>query len=155
MGNIKFSYGVNNNRDWDEAVKYGFISAGGGPWYTGTLKLLEPGARIWVNVPGEGYVGVGEVADTATVIDDFRVTDDQGKQVNITALPVKAAKGRKAADDPERAEFFVRVKWLKTVLLKDAIKEKGFFGNQNSVAKPKTPRWNHTVERLKKRFGID
>ena len=36
----------------------------------------------------------------------------------------------------------------------EAIKEKGFFGNQNSAAKPRAKRWLHTVERLKKRFEI-
>jgi len=33
-----------------------------------------------------------------------------------------------------------------------AINETGFFGNQNSVCKPATPKWRHTVERLKKHF---
>jgi len=27
------------------------------------LSLLEPGERIWANVPGAGYVGVGEVLE--------------------------------------------------------------------------------------------
>ncbi len=62
---------------------------------------------------------------------------------------------RKATDNPDTAEYLVRVKWLKTVPIKEAVHEKGFFGNQNTVAKPKTPKWNHTVERLKKRFKIE
>jgi hypothetical protein len=48
----------------------------------------------------------------------------------------------------------VKVEWIKTVPLEDAIKEKGFFGNQNSVARPKAKKWAHTIERLKKRFEI-
>jgi hypothetical protein len=59
------------------------------------------------------------------------------------------------ADDPEKAEYLVRVKWLKTVPINQAIKEKGFFGNQNSVARPIAARWEHTVERLKKRFDFE
>ena len=47
------------------------------------------------------------------------------------------------------------VNWIKTVPLNEAIKEKGFFGNQNSVAAPKAPKWDHTVQRLKQRFGIE
>jgi hypothetical protein len=39
---------------WDEARKFGFISAGGGIWYTQTLKLLKPGDRIWVRIPRKG-----------------------------------------------------------------------------------------------------
>ena len=46
------------------------------------------------------------------------------------------------------------VDWIDTVPLKDAIKEKGFFGNQNTVAKPRAKKWRHTVERLKKRFDV-
>jgi len=48
----------------------------------------------------------------------------------------------------------VRVEWLKTVSVSEAIREKGFFGNQNSAAKPRAKRWLHTIERLKKRFEI-
>ena len=54
----------------------------------------------------------------------------------------------------EEQEYYVKVDWIKTVPLDNAIKEKGFFGNQNSVAKPKAKKWIHTIERLKKRFEI-
>jgi hypothetical protein len=55
-------------------------------------------------------------------------------------------------DEPEeRWEYYVRVDWIKTVPLEKAIKEKGFFGNQNSVARPKARKWVHTIERLKQR----
>lgn len=33
--------------------------------------------------------------------------------------------------------------------------EVGFFGNQNTVARPKTHKWNHTIEQLKQRFGVE
>jgi len=36
-----------------------------------------------------------------------------------------------------------------------AVKEKGFFGNQNTVARPTTTAWGYTVDRLKQRWGID
>ena len=34
----------------------------------------------------------------------------------------------------------------------EAISEIGLFGNQNTACKPLTPKWRHTVERLKQRF---
>lgn len=147
--------GGNYGRVWAEAVKYGFFSAGGGSWYTKTLSLLEPGARIWANVPGTGYVGVGEVLEPAVSVDDFLVEEESGIRVPLQSLPVAAAKMWRYADDPEKAEYLVRVKWLKTVPINQAIKEKGFFGNQNSVARPIAARWEHTVERLKKRFDFE
>lgn len=73
-GEFYVSFGSNPNRDWEEARKYGFVSAGGGSWYTKSLGMLEPGARIWVNMPGGiGYAGVGNVVEVAVPIDEFRV----------------------------------------------------------------------------------
>jgi len=43
---------------------------------------------------------------------------------------------------------------LNTAPVAKAIKEKGCFGNQNSVASPVSPKWDYTVQRLKKHFGI-
>lgn len=154
-GEFYVSFGADEKRDWEEARKYGFISAGGGAWYTRTLSILEPGARVWVNIPGSvGYVGVGIIKEKAVPIDEFLVNNGNGKFVPITSLPLNAARHPTQATDPDRAEHFVRVEWLKTNPQNQAIREKGFFGNQNSAAKPRAKRWLHTVDRLKQRFEI-
>ena len=44
-GEYYVSFGTGEGRTWEDARKYGFISAGGGSWYTQTLKLLSPGDR--------------------------------------------------------------------------------------------------------------
>ena len=155
-GEYYVSFGVlgSEGRTWEEAIRYGFISAGGGSWYTNTLSLLTPGDRVWVNIPGLGYVGVAEVVDSRVPVDEFLVDDSKGNKVPICSLDLSASKMNRASDNPEKAEYLVPVKWIKTVPENQAIKEKGFFGNQNTVARPRTPKWDHTVERLKKRFGI-
>lgn len=56
------------------------------------------------------------------------------------------------ATDLDKAEHFVRVNWLDTVPEDHAFDEGGLFGNQNTVCKPTTPKWRHTVERLKTVF---
>jgi hypothetical protein len=144
-----------NHRNWEDAIKYGFISAGGGPWYSNTLHMLAPGARIWANVPGGvGYVGVGTVVEPVVKVDEFKVDDGSGHKIPITKAPLKGPEIGKHADDPDKSEYLVGVKWNVTVSLEKAVKEKGFFGNQNSVAKPTSPKWNYTVQRLKERFGV-
>lgn len=153
-GEYYVSFG-GEHRKWEEARKYGFISAGGGIWYSRTLGILEPGCRIWVNMPGGvGYVGVGQVIEGSAPIDEFKVDDGKGNMVPITSLPLEIAKSNTYAQAPDKAEYMVRVKWIKTISESQAIKEKGFFGNQNSAAKPRNAKWTHTVERLKLRFGI-
>jgi hypothetical protein len=143
------------HRNWEDATKYGFISAGGGSWYSNTLHMLTPGARVWANVPGGvGYVGVGSVVEPVVKVDEFTVDDGNGHKVAITKVALKGPDIAKHADDPERSEHLVKVNWLATVTLDKAIKEKGFFGNQNTVARPTSPKWNYTVQRLKERFGV-
>jgi len=138
-----------SGRHWDDARKYGFVSAGGGEWYVRTLHLLKPGGRIWVNIPGRGYVGVGRVIEGPVIVDDFRVCDDTGNEVPIKDAPLEGNICRYCSDSPEKSEHLVRVEWLKTVPVSEAIREKGFFGNQNSAAKPRAK-----IERLKTRLGV-
>ena len=146
-----FGYDIEVVRD---GLKRGYIVAGGGSWYSKTLAMLEPGVRVWVNLQGSGYIGVCEVEQKMQTVDEFMVKDETGKQVPLIDISPIAASLNRVADDPEKADFLVRVRWLKTTDPNQAIREKGFFGNQNSVARPRSPKWDHTVERLKLRFGI-
>jgi hypothetical protein len=155
-GEFYVSFGHDENgRRWEDAVKYGFVSGGGAPWYSRTLNQLEVGKRVWVNIPGKGYVGVGEVTATTLKVDKFMVDQDGAGIVPLTELPVTGPNIFKNMEDENKAEYLIKVKWIRTVELNKAIKEKGFFGNQNTVCKPVTKKWQHTVDRLKKRFGVE
>jgi len=153
-GEYYVSFGQGVDRNWEDALKYGFICAGGGRWYSKTLNQLQKGDRVWVNIPQTGYVGVGIVEEPLVRIDEFKVMTD-GRQVPLLEAPIDANYHKQFVNDEDRAEYVVRVKWLKSVPTTQAKSEIGFFGNQNSVCKPTTPKWNHTVERLKSLFEID
>mgnify|MGYP000868963045 CR=1 FL=1 len=140
-------------RKWSDAQKVGFISAGGGSWYTNTLKMLSPGDRVWVNIPHTGYVGVGIVESESQIASRVRFMTDEGEK-GFSQLQVDGDY-LYSPDDEERAEYVVKVKWLKTVPEKSAVKELGFFGNQNSVCRPTDSKWDFTIERLKALWKID
>lgn len=151
-GEYYASFGHDESRSWEEAVEYGFICAGGGAWYSGTLNLLSPGDRVWVKVPGVGFVGVGRVRKGTVRAADFELPGPDGTPQPALELLEKGTYHREYVDDPEKSEYFVTVEWADTVPLTDAVNEVGLFGNQNSVCAPKTPKWRHTVERLKMTF---
>ena len=147
-GEFYVSYG---HRSWEDARKYGFVSAGGGRWYSKTLDSLNPGDRIWVKIPKTGYVGVGRVIETVQPVRDMMLATDTGPKPALEVLEDRAEFAQ-YADDPDLAEYAVRVQWLDTVSESAAINEVGLFGNQNTVCQPTTVKWRHTVERLKSRF---
>jgi len=150
-GEFYVSFGDASSRSWEDAMKYGFISGGGGSWYSQTLKLLSPGDRVWVKIPKTGYVGVGVVKEPVQSVKEFKVETPEGERPCLEVLQ-HANLYRQNANDPETAEYFVKVEWLDTVPTKKAVNEVGLFGNQNTVCQPTTPKWRHTVERLKTHF---
>ena len=150
-GEFYHSYGASGTRSWEDAVEFGFICGGGAAWYSRTLKQLNPGDRVWVNVPGTGYVGVGRVTGHAQPITEFKVKTANGDQP-VLEVAKRGTYHAEFMDDPERCEYFVPIEWLHTVPLTLAVQEIGLFGNQNTVCKPTTPKWRSTVERLKVRF---
>jgi hypothetical protein len=152
-GEYYANFGVSGSRSWADARKYGFISAGGGEWFTRTLNLLEPGGRVWVNRPGVGYVGVGIVAGPPVSGDDFVVETAEGARPYLEVSEVRDTLAQRMAT-PGEEEVFVPVRWIKHLPESAAIRETGLFGNQNSAAKPTTPSWPTTVARLKAAFGV-
>ena len=151
-GEFFVSFGDDNQRSWEDARKYGFVSAGGGAWYSRTLNLLRPDDRIWVRIPKIGYVGVGIVEGEAIPAGEFEVNVN-GKQTSILDIESSAKYGANVNTDDQ--EYFVKVRWLETYSREDAYDQLGFFGNQNSVCKPTAPRWRSTVEHLKAKFQIN
>lgn len=151
-GEFYGSFGDGLGRSWAEARKYGFFSAGGGSWYSQTLSMLNPGDRLWVRIPQQGYVAVGIVESHAQPAGEFEIDTAEGRKSCLEVLS-EDNYHRQFVDDPEKAEYLVRVKWLDTLPVENAFHETGLFGQQNSVCKPKSPKWRHTVERLKTIFS--
>lgn len=151
IGEWYASFGAGATRSWDEARHYGFISAGGGAWYSRTLNLPNVGDRVWVKSPDHGFIGVGKVTAAPIPMSSFEVPTEHGPRPAAEVL-TGASYHREFIDDPERCEYFLPVQWLDTVPLAEGISEVGMFGNQNTVCAPRTQRWRTTVDRLKSVF---
>ena len=145
------SFGVGEHRTWEDAQRYGFVSGGQGRWYSRTLEQLFPGARVFVHIPEEGYVGVGIVEEEAVPVKEFTVSVD-GATRPILEAPLKAPSMGENADDPEKSEYLVRVNWINTRSREDAIWEKGMFANQNTACKLRN---QFTLDRLTDRFDLE
>lgn len=146
------AFGIDGgSRSWDDARTYGFISAGGGDWYSRTLKSLPEGARIFVHVPQHGYVGVGLVQGAAKSADDAVLTVD-GSDRLFRSLQLQGQYQHPQADEgTDAAEYIVPVRWIETVPLGDAVWRQGMFANQNSACKLRN---QFTIDELTAEFKL-
>ncbi|MCB1178542.1 MAG: PD-(D/E)XK nuclease family protein [Leptospiraceae bacterium] len=144
-----YNIGECSYRDWDDYLKYGFISAGGGRKYSQPLKRLEPGNRIYAYYKGKGYLGVGIVKENAVPLLEYMYKDP-----NFSFDNLKAEKMNHDLHDRELSEWIVSVEWEKTREKNNPVFFKGIFANQNIVCKL-TNKQKFTVEKLKKEFDIN
>ncbi len=122
-----------DNRSWDDARRYGFFSAGGGKRYTRPVRNLSVGQRLWVAVPGHGYVGVGTVAGPAAPMMEA-VLEVDGVPRQVSELPL-SGQYKHSGDIGDDAEWLVPMRWEKTVPLDQAVWHKGMYANQNIVTR--------------------
>ena len=142
--------GTHDRRRWEDAMKYGFVSGGGAPWFSRTLSMLFPSARVFACIPQLGYVGVGIVRESVQRVADFNVTLN-GQLVPILEAPLLSSNMGKGAEDDDASEYLVRVEWIKTLPKSEAFWEKRMYANQNTATRMRNL---FTLERLIEHFGL-
>lgn len=141
------------DRVWEDARRFNFISAGGGKFYSQTIRSLPEGARVWVNIPGTGYVAVGVTLAPAARLEKSQVRingewQPLSEQALATEFDVVGA--AECADDD--AEWVVPVEWIDARPQSDAYWEKGMFASQHTACKL---RQEFTLGRLTDHFNLD
>lgn len=144
------SLGEWKGANWEDCCTYGFVTGSGGSWYTRTLDHLFVGARVFVNIPKCGFVGVGRVKETNQTVDQFMVKYNDGTRP-ILEVPLVATEMGKNIGDRDQCSNLVRVEWLKSVPREEAFWEKGLFASQHTACKLRSA---HTIARVCEKFGI-
>lgn len=147
------SFGHGRGRSWADALKHGFISAGGGAWYSSTLRGIPEGARVFVHVADHGYVAAGRTLGPARRFEEAEVLAADGAWRLLAGLELNAPY-RHTADGEvtdDLAEYVIPVRWLHAGGLEHAYWEGGMFANQHSAC-----RLNHefTRQRLISHMGL-
>lgn len=138
--------GEGRHRNWDDCVKYGFLSAGQGKPYGKAMRKLKVGATVVAYMKGLGYVGVGTVSQAAVMAKDFTVGE-----CPLFDLPLVQPGMKDNAESPDMSEWVVGVKWVKAYPRAEAKRFPGAFANQNVVCKLRD---EATVAFLMREFGV-
>ena len=149
-GDWYISFGDGLGRNWEDGLKYNFISAGGGDWYSKTLRKLPVGSRIFVHIPQAGYVAVGQTTGEATPFPQAIVQVD-GASGQLADLPLHARYEHEAQTGQDTQEYVVPVEWMVAVPKDEAFWVKGMFAKQHSACKLRD---EFTLEKLRDHFGM-
>jgi hypothetical protein len=145
------SLGEYEDANWDDCRNYGFVCGSGGRFYTRTLDHLHVGARVFVNIPKRGFVGVGEVIEANQTVSTFNV-ESNGKTIPILEAPLIAPGMSHHLDDRDMCPNLVRVRWVKAQPRDKAFWTRGLFASTHVACKLKD---SFTIETLCKHFGIN
>lgn len=98
------------HRNWDDCVKYGFISAGQN-WESWGKKIcaLRPNDILCAYLSKRGYVGVAKVLETAVLAKNFTY---RGKP--LSTCEVITPKMFDVPSNPKDGEHLLKVKWVVT-----------------------------------------
>lgn len=149
------NYGDNLQRDWDDARRYGFVSAGGGNWYSKALRRLAPGDTLLVYLPGRGYAGVATATRRAAPIHEA-IVDIGGIPTSFQTLDLHAPYTH-ADESEDGLEWVVSVHWQAVVDKSEALREPGLFANQATAVEMRLDNERHmeTVTSVMGHYGID
>ncbi|NED11582.1 endonuclease NucS domain-containing protein [Streptomyces sp. SID9124] len=142
-------------RSWEDARQYGFVSAGGGEWFSRTIRSLPVGARVFTHIPKVGYVGAGTVCGEPRPFDEA-VLVVNGESRQMPDLPLQGnyrpdSRPTAESDTGDRREWVVPIDWERSVPRESAFWRTGLFANQNSACKLRA---RFTIEEVSRHFDI-
>jgi len=145
-----FNVGEGPHRSWTDCRKYGFLSAGQGKIWGEQTQALRVGDVVVTYLSRKGYVGIGIVIQPAVIAKDFRVN---GKRLD--ALDLVCTRMMENADDPEKAEYPVRIEWKATCDASEAkwARNKGLFTAR--MARASLQNQPETLEFVSSAFDIN
>ena len=116
----RFTVEYGSGRSWEDARKYGFVSAEGDG--STLLDNIKVGDIIFCHIAGKGFVGIGICTSQGVPANNF-VVKENGIDKNILDC-AWVDESAKMTLNPLK-EYFLGVHWIRTVPAEDGYWEKG------------------------------
>lgn len=145
-----YNVGEGLNRNWDDYVMYGFISAGQSPRFRDAILGLQEGDIVAAYLKGHGFVGIGQIIQRAKPVRDVLI--DNTPLLQKTLVCPNMADN---SNDLSKSEYVALVKWVKTVPRNEAKwkSNSGLFTSQ--LVRASLDGQPETVKYLEKEFDIN
>ncbi len=110
-----FNVGESVHRNWDDYVKYGFVSAGQAPRFRDAILGLSKGDIIAAYLKGHGFVGIGQILQGALPIKEINIDQELLLQKELSAPNMSDN-----SNDTEKSEYVALVNWVSAVSRQEA-----------------------------------
>jgi len=114
-GLFYYNVGEGDHRNWDDYLKYGFISAGGSKLWRDAILGFNKGDVFVAYIKKHGFVGVGMIIEKGKPIKDIRINNQP-----LLDLKLIAPKMGTRAGDPVKSEYVCLVDWIRTISRENA-----------------------------------
>jgi hypothetical protein len=110
--NAIFYYNVGEceYRNWDDYLKFGFISAGQGQRWRDAMLGFNPGDVFFAYLKRYGFVGLGRITRKAAMVRDVLIDGKPLLSFQLSA-PLMSAN----STDPELSEYVCVVEWIRGI----------------------------------------
>ncbi|UQA52311.1 GIY-YIG nuclease family protein [Vibrio sp. ED002] len=145
-----YNVGEGGHRNWDDYVKYGFISAGQAPRFKDAMLGFEVGDVFAAYLKGNGFVGIGRITGKAKPVRDVLINNVPLLQHQLTEPNIS-----ENSNDPDNSEYVASVDWIATVERNAAkwLPKSGLFTSQ--LVRASLDGQPETVQFLAKEFSVD
>lgn len=144
-----YNVGEGPTRNWDDYIKYGFISAGQGARWRDAMLGFQVGDIIIAYLKSYGFVGVGQIKKKAEMIK--RVSIDGKRLLDFKLICDNMSKNM---NDKDKSEYVSLVKWLK-VFSRDEAKWKSNSGLYTTThVRASLDGQPNTIKFIEDNFGV-
>jgi len=143
-----YNVGECEYRNWDDYIKYNFISAGQGLIWRKAMLGFSPGDIFFAYLKRHGYVGVGIILKSAKMIREVEINN---KPLLDLKLKCNMAEN---SNNKELSEYVAPVKWIKYLLRDQAIWSTNPKLYAAELARTTLSRQPETIKYLENKFKI-
>lgn len=110
-----YNVGENVHRNWEDYIKYGFISAGQGIRWRDAMLGFNEGDVVIAYLKGYGFIGIGKILQKAKMIKDIFINNKL-----LLDCKLKCINMNDNCNNQKKSEYVALVKWIKALNREDA-----------------------------------
>ena len=145
-----YNVGEGIHRNWDDYLRYGFISAGQAPRFRDAMLGLQKGDLVAAYLKGHGFVGIGQVFNSAKLVREVLIDNVPLLQKNLECPNIA-----ENSNDPDKSEYVALVSWVRAFPRAEAKwkSKSGLFTSQ--LVRASLDGQPETVKYLEQEFSVN